>query len=301
MRFKLDVINTNTNMRTLPRFKNVVFAGGGIRCFWQAGFWSEVAVPLNIHPEKVAAVSAGAAMACMIFAGLWEETLDLFKLATGHNRRNIYPANIFRNAPVFPHAAMYRKAILEVIDMKSIQRIHRGPDIRIQIVRLPRWFGPYTGTLAGFLAYQLEKSFYRPVHPKLGRGIGFIPEVISVRDCRTPEALADLILASSCTPPFTPVLNYNGFPVLDGGIVDNVPVTAIGSAEGNTLVLLTRSYPKVPAIAKRTYVQPSEPISVSKWDYTNPAGLQAAFDLGCHDGRIFVQTTRDSILGLAQN
>jgi len=282
-------------MKPLPRFKNVVFSGGGSRCFWQAGFWSEAALPLGIHPENVAAVSAGAAMACMIFAGHIKKTLELFKLVTEHNPHNIYPINIFREAPVFPHAAMYRKAILEVIDMSSIKRIHRGPDIRIQITRLPRWFGPHTGTMAGLLAYQLEKILCRPVHPKLGRCIGFSPEVISVRNCKTPKALADLILASSCTPPFTPVFKYNGFSVLDGGLVDNVPVNAIGSAEGNTLVLLTRFYSKVPSMAGRTYVQPSEPITISKWDYTNPAGLQAAFDLGCHDGRLFVRKIKDNI------
>ncbi len=276
-------------MKALPRFKNVVFAGGGIRCFWQAGFWNEIAGPLDIHPKKIAAVSAGAAVACMLFSGHLKKTLELFKSAIMDNRRNIYPANIFREASVFPHAAMYRKVLLEVIDIKSIQRIHQGPDIRIQITRLPRWLGPHTGVLVGLMAYQLEKICCRPVHPKLGRGIGFTPEIISVRDCKTPKDLADLILASSCTPPFTPVFKYNGCPVLDGGLVDNVPVNAIESAKGNTLVLLTRSYPKVPAIAERTYVQPSEPISVSKWDYTNPAGLQAAFDLGCHDGRIFVR------------
>jgi predicted acylesterase/phospholipase RssA len=54
------------------------------------------------------------------------------------------------------------------------------------------------------------------------------------------DALADLVLASSCTPPFTPLLHHAGRPVLDGSIADNVPVDAAG--DGPVLVLLTRPF-----------------------------------------------------------
>ncbi len=42
----------------------VVFAGGGCRCFWQAGFWTEAAPALELAPRQVAGVSAGSAFAC---------------------------------------------------------------------------------------------------------------------------------------------------------------------------------------------------------------------------------------------
>jgi hypothetical protein len=53
------------------------------------------------------------------------------------------------------------------------------------------------------------------------------------------------------------------------------------------LVLLTRSFRRLPAHPDRCYVQPSAPVPVSSWDYTDPAGLQAAFDLGRRDGEAF--------------
>ena len=83
--------------------------------------------------------------------------------------------------------------------------------------------------------------------------IGFRPEVVSVRECATPERLANLILASSCTPPMTPLQRWNGRYVLDGGVVDNVPICALGEEPGETLILLTRRYPRLPN--RRTHLR----------------------------------------------
>jgi predicted patatin/cPLA2 family phospholipase len=73
------------------------------------------------------------------------------------------------------------------------------------------------------------------VHARLARRLGFHAEYASVRECESADALADLVLASSCTPPFTPLLHHAGRPVLDGSIADNVPVDAAG--DGPVLVL----------------------------------------------------------------
>ena len=123
---------------------------------------------------------------------------------------------------------------------------------------------------------------------------GFTGEVVSVRECADPEALAELLLMSSCTPPVLPVMHRNGRPVLDGGLVDNVPVSAVEPSNGPVLVLLTRRYPvdRLPHIPDRLYVQPSSPISVYKWDYTNPRGMQEAYDLGRKDGERFLDIYR---------
>ena len=85
-------------------------------------------------------------------------------------------------------------------------------------------------------------------------------------------------------------LMWNGNYVLDGGVVDNVPVCALDGAPGVTLVLLTRRYPALPDVPGRTYVQPSRKIPVSAWDYTNADGLQVAYDLGRRDGEAFLES-----------
>src|SRR5262245_16480228 len=120
-------------------FANVVFAGGGNRCFWQAGFWTEAASRLELAPDRVAAVSAGAAIACVLFAGRAREGLEYFKAATATNRRNFYPAKLLRGRRVFPHAAMYRQALVVVIDAAAFARLRRGSEMRILITRAPPW------------------------------------------------------------------------------------------------------------------------------------------------------------------
>ena len=74
----------------------VVFAGGGCRCFWQAGFWAEAAPALGLAPRVVGAVSAGAAFASAIFAGEAEQVIEEFSGRVAANARNFYPGNALR-------------------------------------------------------------------------------------------------------------------------------------------------------------------------------------------------------------
>ncbi len=273
----------------LPGFDSVVLAGGGSRCFWHAGFWREAQGPLALAPRQIAAVSAAGAIACAISAGIGEDAMRLFQAATRANPRNVYPRNVFGTDPVFPHERMYRKAVLALFDRATLAKVHAGPDIRMLLGHMPGWLGPRTGALVAAAAYNFDKRIRGLVHPTTPSAMGFRPEVVSVRECGTPAHLADLILASSCSPPMTPLLTWKGRYVLDGGVVDNVPVCALDDAPGETLVMLTRRYPALPVIPGRTYVQPSAKIAVSAWDYTSAEGLQAAYDLGRRDGETFVR------------
>ena len=275
-----------------PSFESVVLAGGGNRCFWHAGFWREVQGPLALAPRQIAAVSAAGAIACAIAAGIGEQAVRLFQASTRANPRNYYPRNIFGKDPVFPHERMYRAAVLNLFDPQALARVHAGPDIRVLLGHMPPWLGPRTGFLAASAAYNFDKRVRRVVHPTTARAIGYRPEVVSVRECATPETLANLILASSCSPPMTSSLTWKGRYVLDGGVVDNVPVCALDDAPGATLVMLTRRYAALPDIPGRTYVQPSAKIPVDAWDYTSPEGIQSAYDLGRRDGEEFVRALR---------
>ena len=139
-------------------------------------------------------------------------------------------------------------------------------------------------------SYMLDKKLRNRVHPKYGQRLGFKPMVVSAKSLDHPEHLIDALLASACTPPFTPLYNHRGQPVLDGGVVDNVPLITLDKSEqNNTLVLTTRKYQNVPEINGITYLQPSSEIPIVKWDYTSPEKLQAAFDLGVRDGETFLQ------------
>lgn len=275
----------------------LVLAGGGCRCFWQAGFLEVVAPEIELRPAEVAAVSAGSAMACMLFGGAAEEGLAYFLERTERNERNVYPANLWGDEPVFPHERIYRDTILHACDAAAFSRLREGPDIRVLLSRPPPWLGSYAGVAVGFLAYETEKLFAPSLHPTLARQLGFESDVVSIGACATPLALAELVLQSSCTPPFTPMYERDGWPVLDGGLVDNVPVTALTSRVAKVLVLLTRQYPTaaIPESDDRLYVQPSQPIPIDKWDYASPDLVRATLELGRRDGREFLRTYANTV------
>ena len=268
----------------------VVFAGGGCRCFWQAGFWSRVAPALELRPAAIAGVSAGAAFACAAVGGVLERVVADFMRRVARNRRNVYPGNLMRRRPMFPHGDMYRAAILATMDSRAFERI-READIRILVAHPPPRLGVMPALVLGLAAYRLDHLTRRQVHPLWPRQLGFRPRVLSASSCRTPEELAELILHSSCTPPITPLFRRDGDVVIDGGIVDNVPVELVADAR-EVMVLLTRRYRTLPRRPGRHYIQPSRTIPIAMWDYTNPALVAETFDLGRRDGDAFVAAIR---------
>jgi predicted acylesterase/phospholipase RssA len=252
-----------------------------------------VAAPaLGIAPGVVAGVSAGAAFACAAFANRIDDVLREFKQRAAANERNVYPTNALAGQPVFPHEAIYRGTIMSTLDDAAMKRLHEGPEIRILLARPPGRLGQRAGFVIGGIAYALDRRELR-VHPRWGRRFGFEPEVVPVSTCRRPEELADLILHSSCSPPLVPLYRREQRIVLDGGLIDNAPVGLVGPAR-RALVMLSRHYredqkgrSKTPSVPGRTYVQPSQPVPVVKWDYTSPNEIQQTFDLGRRDGEAF--------------
>jgi hypothetical protein len=178
--------------------------------------------------------------------------------------------------------------VIETTDARMLERLRAGPEIRVSLGRPPEAWRPATAAAVGLLAYQAESMVRRGVHPRLPRALGFRAEVVAARECRTPEELADLILQSSCLPPLTPLLRRDGRPVIDGAVVDGVPVQVVADLRP-TLVLLTRRHGRLPSREGVRFVQPSQPIGIEMWNYTDPRGVQEAFDLGRRDGEAFAR------------
>jgi len=281
-------------MTAMPTFESVVFAGGGCRCVWQAGFWSVAAGPLKLDKAVIGSVSAGAAMACLVRSGRIEDGLAVFKRRFARNPRNIYLTRWGTGRPVFPQYAIYREGILSAVDVGAMDRLRQGPDIRVLMTTPPTWLSPLLATALGIGTYLMEKHLKKPMHPSWATHLGFRPLVASVRECRSPSQLAGLVLQSSCTPPFVPLQYRDRQPVLDGGLIDNCPVATVADVPGSMLVLLSRRYPadRIPRGGGRLYLQPSRDPFIGRWDYTNPGGLQATFDLGRRDSETFLSQLR---------
>src|SRR5438128_2657829 len=166
-------------------FDAIAFAGGGNRCYWQGGFYEAVADRLALPPKLAVGVSAGA-FAC------------------------IY--SILGIGPLCPVGPMYRALLDELIDNAALARLKQLTDLHIAVARLPFGLPPLVGAAIGIGCYQVEKHLFHPVHPRLGRMLGFRAEFIRVRDLATPGELRDTILASGCVPPFMPLVVVGGKP-----------------------------------------------------------------------------------------
>src|SRR5690606_29267605 len=186
-------------------FEQVVFAGGGQRCWWQAGLWDAFAPATGLAPKVVGAVSAGAATACMVLASDSRTGLAHYREVLGGSPRNAYWGRLLRrNARVFPHEAIYRRALHTLLGRAPFERLRQGgADVRIAYARPPDWLGPRSSVAIGVLAYSLERSLLKPLHPTWGRRLGFRCGIGRLAECADIESLVALIVASSCTPPFT--------------------------------------------------------------------------------------------------
>ncbi len=267
----------------------ITFAGGGNRAFYQLGLLNRWADRLWPRVATVAACSAGACVVTMFASERHEETADFWRERRGHVTKNFDWTNLLRMRNPAPHGPIYRDTLLHALDGGGFERVRALPfPLLVLAASFPRPMPAALAVAAGIGAYQAEKSLRpRMIHPSAGRALGFRPFVHDARECRTAEELVDLIIASSATPPFTPVGAFRERRLLDGGLVDNVPafVAEQDSAVRRNLVLLTRQYPSevVGRRGSRLYVAPSEPVPVSRWDYTRPDLIEETRLLGERD------------------
>ncbi len=282
------------------KFRNAIFAGGGSRCFWQLGFWEgakAAGLDLQGSVKFAGSTSAGCAMASAAVLDRSQDALTLFKGFTAQNPKNIHWQNInpLRPGPLLPHGRMYREAMNEFIGPADLQALKKT-SVHLLMSSYPKWLTGTIGAATALCIYGLEKTLRKdPIHPKWPAKAGFKPVVGRAEDCETPKDYIDMVLAASCVPPVLPDGRLGNRKVLDGGLIENIPVRLADDEPGDTLVLLSRMYER-PLPAKRgvTWVQPSKSIKIDKFDYANPDGLQETFDLGLDDGREF---GRSCVLG----
>ncbi len=269
-----------------PRDVAITFAGGGNRAFYQLGLLRQWGERLRPRLAAIAACSAGACVATLWLAGRETQTRAFWRARRQGVNRNFEWSRLLRGQRPTPHAPIYRDTLLCAYAEGGLEKIRAVPFPVLVVTTVPPRLVPTgVGALLGFAAYNVEKRVRRPfVHPALGRRLGFSPHVVDARRCRTPEELADLVIASSATPPFTPVGRFGGRRLLDGGLVDNAPAAAAERVAGvrRNLVLLTRPYPPrcLGQQGARLYVAPTREVPVAVWDYTQPDLVDRTIEMG---------------------
>lgn len=200
--------------------------------------------------------------------------------------RNFDWSKLLRGERPAPQGAIYRETLLVTFGDGGLERIRRQPfPIYVLAASVPALVPSAMAATLGITLYSIERSMRRGPHPRSPRLVGFRAVAVDARDCETPDELANLILASSATPPFTPIGMFRGQRLLDGGMIDNAPAFLAEERHPDvrhSIVLMSRPYhPSVMGVqGRRLYIAPSRPTPIDRWDYTRPHLLDDTVTMG---------------------
>lgn len=268
------------------RVESLVFAGGGNRCWWQAGLLTQLFDSGFERPQRFVGTSGGAAIAASLLTHGAQYALDTCIAAYAGNR-SIF--DFSRRAKLrFAHTKIYPAWIASFFNAESFSKFRTSTTtLTVAVTRPTRLLGVGGSALAGTLAYLVEKYWSNSLHPKLPRWLGLRQDFVTICADTSMDAAQTLLVASATAPPIMPARRVNGVFALDGGFVDSVPVEAQTlEKRRRTLVLLTRYYPGFPTLftfGDRTYLQPSAKVLVSTWDCTAKTDVTRVFEMGRRD------------------
>ncbi|WP_259371710.1 patatin-like phospholipase family protein [Rubrivivax albus] len=272
----------------LGAVRTLVFAGGGNRCWWQAGLvttWLEAGWHL---PPVLVGTSAGAAMAFALMTSAIQDALESCRRLYAANRKIVHRATVLPLRLEFAHARIYPAWIESFVTDDRVARVRDSPSrLHVGLSRPARWLGLGGSLAIASAAYLLERRAATRVHPALPKYLGLGQQLVAVADVGDGSGVRSLLRASAAAAPFMKAERIGGCWGFDGGYTDNAPLPEQSEAEREgTLVLLTRHYPELPRsfrLKQRTYLQPSRKIPVSTWDCRPRTTVNDAFALGLMD------------------
>lgn len=268
---------------TAPR--QLVFSGGGLRCFWQGGFMEVLGRHAAIAPERITGVSGGALSAACHVSGRERALLDAMCDAFAEQDSNLFDKDA---GGISPHQRIYCKVVAKVLDDAAARAVAEGPQMQILIAHPPLAGWPKTSGVAATVAYESELHLVNSPHFSWAEKLGLEYSLVDARQAARDGKLVDLVCAAAVIPPVFEPPDWDGRPVVDGGMADQAPMPE--PDEGETLVLLTRAYDQLPEVAGRHYVMPSEETPADKIDFTDPDKLRRTWEQGERDANAFCLT-----------
>lgn len=263
----------------------IVFSGGGLRCFWQGGFLTRLEQVRKFTPERVTGVSGGAMAGAAWIAGIEDRLLDVMCDAFQKRDHNL---DLFAadEEGITPHQRIYCDVVETVLDEAAKERVANGPAFQIQIAHPPSTGHPTMTGTALAAAYEAELHIVGSPHFDWAEKMGLTSQLVDANQAARDGRLVELINAAAVIPPvFEPPL-WGDRRVVDGGMADQAPLP--DPDEGETLVLLTRPYKKLPDVPGRVYVWPSEETPADKIDFTDPQKLRDTWALGEQDAEAYL-------------
>ena len=267
-------------------FRQLVFSGGGTRCFWHGGFLSVVGPAIHLRPERIAAVSGGALSSCAFIAGREEKLFEVMGTALAERGSNVSDWDELGEQGLTPHQEMYREIVSTVMDDEAIARVADGPSFQVLLAHPPLDAVPKLSTVPMMLAYEADLAIRSTPHVVAANTLGANEVVVDARRAARDGRLVDLVCNAAVIPPVFNVQQWDGRPVIDGGMTSKAPMP--DPDEGRTFVLCTRRFRNVPDDPDRLYVQPSESVPADKIDFTSRAKIEATWKAGIADGHAFL-------------
>jgi predicted patatin/cPLA2 family phospholipase len=277
-----------TRQYDFTRVKTLVFAGGGNRCWWQAGAVHELLDYGMRLPYQLVGTSAGAAVAAACLTDTAHTALEVCLRLYANTARIFDWRELARLKLKFAHQHVYPTWVAAFIHAGTFDAMQNSSSrLTVGLTRPARYLGMGGTIAAGTLAYLVDKYLWNSIHPRLPGMLGLRQEFVVLNDRETVEDAQHLLVAAASAPPIMGSRIIGGAPAIDGGYTDNAPIPPQSADEKSaTLVLLTRHYPKLPTLfhwAGRTYWQPSRRVPVSTWDCTSKATVREAYALGESD------------------
>jgi len=276
----------------LGNIDTLVMAGGGNRCWWQAGLVQALIQRGWTFPQNITATSAGAAIATSLMAGTTEAALVACKKLYAANAQLFDWNALMRLKVKFAHQHIYPAWLHSLMgdgDYAALQQSQSR--LSVAVTQPAQWLGLAGSLITGSLAYLLDKKIAHSIHPKFPRYLGLRQAFFNLKECGSAQEARHLLAAAAAAGPFMKAQKVGERWALDGGYIDNAPVPAQTPAEAaRTLVLLTRHYPDLPqqfTFEQRQYWQPSRKIPVSTWDCRPSTTVDQAYQLGLEDASRF--------------
>ncbi|NDW03856.1 patatin-like phospholipase family protein [Jiella pacifica] len=268
-------------------FEQLVFSGGGTRCFWHGGFLDTVRRPLDLKPERIAGVSGGALAAACFIGGRDEKLLEV--MGTAFDRRDCNVSidwDEFEENGLTPHQQMYREVVRETLDDEAVARIADGPCFEVLLAHPPHSGFPKLTTFPMMVAYLADLAIRSTPHVIFPEKLGAHQQLVDARQAARDGLIVDLICNAAVIPPVFNLQGWNGRKVIDGGMTSKAPMPS--GNRGRTLVLLTRKFRNLPDHPDRVYVEPSQAVPADKIDFTDRGKIVATWNAGVEDGKAFL-------------
>lgn len=248
----------------------LVLQGGGARCVFGLGFLAEAAPALS-GLGQIAAVSAGAAVACAHLGGSHERALELMiSTARRFTRpgRSVLGRLLSGERPT-AHYDAYRSFVEALIDPECFLRI-RGHGTRLRFI-LTRCQG-----LSRFRPVAAAVAILAAHRQKTPRS--FVPVIIEAAECASREELITAILASSAVPLLTPLPLRDGCATVDGGLIEPLALAAL-AGECRPLAILSEPRLVGPLSRPVPMLAPTTK-ALSMWSLTDEEGMRALYEEG---------------------